>query len=990
MGYNESVTLDQFLEFYLRLFKSAQQLDMFAAPKETEAAKEPAKPFVKRKTYSEVNQVPTSTDEANHWGKLQDHLEHFSNESYSKPYRELGEEQKHFVHKQSIGDVLNPYGDLSDARNDVIDLRHNGKEFYSPAGLKVNADKVEAAMNLAKLHSQYDPFQKKMEETELFGGKSVGPYRKREEENEVKQRNRFLTRTKENMDQPHTVSELDDYYNQMDGLRRREPYHIQDEHWNSAKRVYNRLRSEVALHERHHESHPSLLANVSMSVADREKPEIYEPGKKYIGIKTQQPGDMGENVMSELGPNPRTMKPHYSAEKFEGNPEIGKHYDAVIEHSPEKEDAVKHLIAHNAEQHHRRYQEQGNHIFSRPIAEPTDDSREEGNQHIWHDTMTARQRNLFDQLRGLYPQLPRGSEVHHPTHEQAEAIRRTGDVERELERRLSYNGLEKVKKEHVARQNKEKAYQAGNRVQDAKELLGKYGLTEGHPVVKYGRSKLTGNQFKMSGKVRVDHNGGLYVESNDYPGKKFPIDGWTTEKGENAHSGILNKIAGEMQRARKSLVDFLGFRKAMAPVEGWTHVPAITVPDFGSTEEAVKFGRSATPEHLDLLMKRRNDTQTKFKQARDAGDFDSAMKHATSMQLDREAIEAHPSFAGKRLPQMVSKAINSLLKAMSSLREDRDVEPTEAQKEAGNYKKGHIRRYGLDITVENPKGSTRKGVDRHGKAWEVKMPVDYGYIRGTDGADDEQVDVFVGDKEDAPNAYIVNQVDPETRKFDEHKVVVGAKDEDEAKRIYHGAFTPGWNGMDSIKQVTIDQLKDWLKTCPKKKVPVKKGGILAQLKDAFDLIWKSAQQGSLFGEEELPRSSKPASKRPTAADFTASILNQRDSDMAHTGETKHFRPGQKDERILLHANTGGQLRWHSKAKIEGEKKRLSLLDEPEHLKHGKNGKLYWEMNRQEFDDATQNDKPELPHEAYVKDALKFGKPVPEHVAGEYAFSQAIG
>lgn len=75
--------------------------------------------------------------------------------------------------------------------------------------------------------------------------------------------------------------------------------------------------------------------------------------------------------------------------------------------------------------------------------------------------------------------------------------------------------------------------------------------------------------------------------------------------------------------------------------------------------------------------------------------------------------------------------------------------PTEPQQRAGNYAKGHVKIHGLDISIENPRGSIREGRDPDGKPWKVRMPVPYGYIRGSMGADNSQVDVFIGPQLDA-------------------------------------------------------------------------------------------------------------------------------------------------------------------------------------------------------------------------------------------------
>ena len=94
-------------------------------------------------------------------------------------------------------------------------------------------------------------------------------------------------------------------------------------------------------------------------------------------------------------------------------------------------------------------------------------------------------------------------------------------------------------------------------------------------------------------------------------------------------------------------------------------------------------------------------------------------------------------------------------------------EPTEAQKEAGNYKKGKVRLHGLDISIENPKGSTRKGKDQDGKEWSSEMKHHYGDIKGTTGADGDSIDVFIGDKPESQKVFVVDQIDPKTGEFDE-------------------------------------------------------------------------------------------------------------------------------------------------------------------------------------------------------------------------------
>lgn len=142
-----------------------------------------------------------------------------------------------------------------------------------------------------------------------------------------------------------------------------------------------------------------------------------------------------------------------------------------------------------------------------------------------------------------------------------------------------------------------------------------------------------------------------------------------------------------------------------------------------------------------------------------------------------------------------------------------NTNPTDAQKEAGNYKKDHRRVYGLDITIENPKGSIRRGVDRNGKKWAIKMPLAYGYIKGTISKDKDHLDVYVGDKLGIPKVWVIDQLHADTGKFDEHKAFIGLKNKGAVLKAYHQAFSDGRanDRIGGITELSIDKFKKWLK-----------------------------------------------------------------------------------------------------------------------------------------------------------------------------------
>ena len=142
------------------------------------------------------------------------------------------------------------------------------------------------------------------------------------------------------------------------------------------------------------------------------------------------------------------------------------------------------------------------------------------------------------------------------------------------------------------------------------------------------------------------------------------------------------------------------------------------------------------------------------------------------------------------------------------------AEPTQAQKEAGNYKLGHLNISGLDISVENPAGSERKGTDKGGKAWSVTMADHYGYVKGTESRDGDHIDIFVepGTPEDfAGPVFVVNQKDT-YGEFDEHKAVLGPSitTAEQARAEYLKNYSPGWKGAgDVVKFDSATAFKAW-------------------------------------------------------------------------------------------------------------------------------------------------------------------------------------
>jgi hypothetical protein len=139
-----------------------------------------------------------------------------------------------------------------------------------------------------------------------------------------------------------------------------------------------------------------------------------------------------------------------------------------------------------------------------------------------------------------------------------------------------------------------------------------------------------------------------------------------------------------------------------------------------------------------------------------------------------------------------------------------NAEPSEAQKEAGNYQKAHVKLDGFDISVENPAGSVRSGKDATGREWQTELKADYGYFKGTKGKDKDHIDVFIkpGYQGGGKDVYVVNQY-KEDGTFDEHKTVLGATSEEEAMAIYNSNYEDGWSGGKEVTRLPVDQFKMW-------------------------------------------------------------------------------------------------------------------------------------------------------------------------------------
>lgn len=165
-----------------------------------------------------------------------------------------------------------------------------------------------------------------------------------------------------------------------------------------------------------------------------------------------------------------------------------------------------------------------------------------------------------------------------------------------------------------------------------------------------------------------------------------------------------------------------------------------------------------------------------------------------------------------------NQSSNAVQAALAAAEQETNTEPTEAQKEVGNYKKGHVKIDGYDVTIENPKGSVRRGTDTSGKQWEQEMQNTYGYIRGTEGVDGDHIDVFFSEDPSQGDVFVVDQVNKDGS-FDEHKVMYGFPDIESARKAYLSNYEDGWQGLGAITPVSKEEFKKWINSSHRKTKP---------------------------------------------------------------------------------------------------------------------------------------------------------------------------
>ena len=210
---------------------------------------------------------------------------------------------------------------------------------------------------------------------------------------------------------------------------------------------------------------------------------------------------------------------------------------------------------------------------------------------------------------------------------------------------------------------------------------------------------------------------------------------------------------------------------------------------------------------------------------REAGTLSGLRKAAEPAQLKEEPneealseLQLHPGLPGAQVPGVwPDDRVDAAAHEAATSPLNKLPQPSEAMKEAGNYKKGHVRVAGLDISIENPKGSKRSGTAPDGTPWETEMANHYGYIRGTKGKDKDHLDVFFasgvpGEIENS-GVVVIDQIDPQTGKFDEHKIILGARGKEDGVAAYLANYDEkGREQVGAATEMPMAEFKEWLKS----------------------------------------------------------------------------------------------------------------------------------------------------------------------------------
>lgn len=300
-----------------------------------------------------------------------------------------------------------------------------------------------------------------------------------------------------------------------------------------------------------------------------------------------------------------------------------------------------------------------------------------------------------------------------------------------------------------------------------------------------------------------------HVRQGDKNAVIFSIENGRSRTGRRAVTILLNSESGEYYGIKTS-----GYER----IEGLNKKPLLW--EKGANETSAT---GAAPANVTTEQTQQGSEPAGSASNHSNGSIGKDTQSSQTKQEKEDKFVAAPRKDGESITDYAERVAEEHQAQRTRKEEEAkvDTNPTDAQKEAGNYKKGHIKVDGLNITIEQPKGSIRRGTDANGKQWESEMHNTYGYIRGTESVDGDHIDIFLSDNPAEGNVFVVDQVNKDGS-FDEHKVMYGFPDMESAKRAYLSNYEEGWQGLGSITEVKKEDFKKWIDSSKRKTKPFAK------------------------------------------------------------------------------------------------------------------------------------------------------------------------
>ena len=297
-----------------------------------------------------------------------------------------------------------------------------------------------------------------------------------------------------------------------------------------------------------------------------------------------------------------------------------------------------------------------------------------------------------------------------------------------------------------------------------------------------------------------------HVRQGDKNAVIFSIENGRSRTGRRAVTILLNSESGEYYGIKTS-----GYER----IEGLNKKPLLW--EKGANETSAT---GAAPANVTTEQAQQGSEPAGSASNHSNGSIGKDTQSSQTKQEKEDKFVAAPRKYGESITDYAERVAEEHQAQRTRKEEEAkvDTNPTEAQKEAGNYKKGHIKVDGLDITIEQPKGSIRRGTDANGKQWKSEIHNTYGYIRGTESVDGDHIDIFLSDNPTEGKVFVVDQVNKDGS-FDEHKVMYGFSDMESARQAYLSNYEEGWQGLGNITEVSKENFKAWIDSSKRKTKP---------------------------------------------------------------------------------------------------------------------------------------------------------------------------